>query len=85
MYGLPREERNARSPGERHAEVENQVTPSAADCGTAAGDSYLGARTGSSEAERGTRVGQGHVERLDLRDPDVGEDLPFISPVDLGL
>lgn len=36
-------------------------------------------------AERIPRVRQRHVERVDLRDPDVGEDPALITPVDLGL
>jgi hypothetical protein len=40
---------------------------------------------GGEAAEQIARVGQGHVERVDLRDPDMGEDLALIAPVDLRL
>lgn len=40
---------------------------------------------GGEAAERAPRVGQEHVERVDLRDSDVGEDLAHVFPVGLGL
>ncbi len=40
---------------------------------------------GGEAAERVARVRQRHVERVDLRDAHVGEDLALVAPVDLGL
>ncbi|GEC10652.1 hypothetical protein SSP24_83070 [Streptomyces spinoverrucosus] len=40
---------------------------------------------GGEAAERVARVRQRHVEGVDLRDADMGEDLALVSPVDLGL
>ncbi len=40
---------------------------------------------GGEAAERVAGVRQGHVERIDLRDAQVGEDSAFVAPVDLGL
>jgi hypothetical protein len=40
---------------------------------------------GREAAERVTRVGQRHVERVDLRHALLEQDLAFVAPVDLGL
>ncbi|GGW74413.1 hypothetical protein [Streptomyces xantholiticus] len=35
--------------------------------------------------QNGSREYDSHVEGVDLRDAHVGENLPFVAPVDLGL
>lgn len=53
--------------------------------GTVAVEERRQVLAGGEAAERVARVRQRHVEGVDLRDTDVGEDLALVTPVDLGL